>query len=264
MDNIKKPTKRKKIIALVVVLLALVGGISLLLIYHPDWVTNPQNLSNQNQTAEKNKTAYVDEATKKIGENQIPKLEEKTVAEPSNSEAWRDLGRAEYLSGNPDAAASSLNKAIALNGNNPQFYVDLGRAYEAGGDTAKAEETYRKAIELNGKEIKIVNSSSETLTAEQLAIIKAKEEADGLGSIPQPKSYYNLVTPYTALGNLYLKLNKPDEAIKVLELGIAMDSKYPDFYQLLSVLYKKIDNQAKAAEAESNFKKLLPGTTATP
>ncbi|MGC9611182.1 MAG: tetratricopeptide repeat protein [Minisyncoccia bacterium] len=260
MDNIKEPIKRKKFIILAVVLLVLAGGLLLIFVYHPDWIFSPlANLGIGNQAAEKNKTAYVDEATKKIGESQIPKLDEKTVAEPNNPDAWRDLGRAEYLSGDPEAAAISFNKAIALNDGDPQFYVDLGRVYEAEGDLAKAEEYYKKAIELNGTEIKTVNSPSETLTAEQLAIL---EKAGNLE--PKPKSYYNLVTPYTALGSLYLMSDKPNEAIKVLESGIAMNPKYSDFYQLLSEAYKKSGNKTKAAEAEENFKALVPSFSVTP
>lgn len=242
MDNIKEPTRRKKFMVLAVILVVLAVGFSLILVYQPDWVLN-----------EKNNVADIDEATQKIVESQIPELRNKTVAEPNNPDAWRNLGRAEYLLGDSEAAESSLNRAVALNDSNPQFYVDLGGVYEVEGDLAKAEEYYKKAIELNGTEIKAVNSTSEALTAEQLAIL---EEAGSLK--PQPKSYYNLVTPYTALGNLYLRLNKPDEAIRVLESGVAMNPKYPDFYLLLSTAYKKTDNQEKAAEANENFKALVP------
>lgn len=225
----------KKNIILVIILLVLVAGI-LVLIYRPGLVPGPSSPGVPAKAPKKNVTYYIDAATQKIGEGQISPAEAKTAAEPSNPGAWRSLGRAQYLAGDPEAAAQSLNKAITLNGDDPQFYVDLGRVYEAEGNFAKAEEYYKKAIELNDNEIKAVKSSNSAMVV----------------------GTYGLVTPYTALGGLYLRLKKADEAVMVLKLGIAMNPKYPDFYQLLAAAYKEAGNRAKAAEAEKNFKALVP------
>jgi uncharacterized protein len=48
-------------------------------------------------------------------------LEKATRVDPSNEYAWYNLAWAQYLSGNASASSQSMNRALAINPNNPIF-----------------------------------------------------------------------------------------------------------------------------------------------
>lgn len=200
----------------------------------------------------KNEEAFkINSDVKQVQSNtQIKELEEKIKNDSENAYLKRELSRAYYSSGNLDDAEKYIKIAIQADEKFPQYYVDLGRIYEEGGDFIKAEEVYKKAIELNTKEFQ--NPMDKIFPT----IIE-----NGSGTPPFMKEFspvvYNLPTPYTALAEFYVKQKRELEGIKILEEGIKVLPKYPDFYKLLSDIYMEMGNEERADLYKAQFDTLI-------
>lgn len=76
-------------------------------------------------------------------------LEREVSANPSNGEAWIQLGHLYFDSNQPPKAINAYNRALAINPNNADVLTDLGVMYRAGNEPKKAIESFDKAIMVN-------------------------------------------------------------------------------------------------------------------
>ncbi len=232
---------------------------------------------NVNSKIQQNKIGdNVSAETKEFAEKQKEIFGKKEMVDPKDSIAKRELSLASYLLGDYKKAEKLINEAITIDGSNPQFYVDLGRIYETKNDTVNAEKMYKKAIDLVKKasEINVVSKSTQNILYIEVSdFIKKVSETSVIPEQPkdiskeptQPsqsedlqKNAINIIpTPFTSLAQLYINQKKDIEAIKVLEEGIIYVSKYPDFYSLLSDIYKKLGDTQKSEYYEEQFQMLI-------
>ncbi len=79
----------------------------------------------------------------------IKELVNKTVAEPSNPEAWSLLGNAYFDADRPDDAIAAYNRALALRPEDANILNDQGAMYRQKGDFTKALANFEKAFKID-------------------------------------------------------------------------------------------------------------------
>jgi len=183
---------------------------------------------------------------RKDAEKQIVELTKKENEGTKDIEIKRNLARAYYLVGDIENSEKFIKEALAVNEKSPQYYVDLGLIYQSKGDMLSAEEQFKKAVELNV-----------VAYPDPILLDFPPEERTQL-SKQFPPMVYKLPSPYIQLARLYIEQGKNDEAIIALKEGILVLPAYPDFYLMLSELYKDKDI-TKMGLYRKQFESLLAG-----
>ncbi len=78
--------------------------------------------------------------------NQIMNLEREVTANPSNVEAWTQLGHVYFDTGRHSQAIRAYNKSLELRPDDANVLTDLGVMYRRNGEPSKAIEAFDKAI----------------------------------------------------------------------------------------------------------------------
>jgi len=227
--------QNKKVITITIFIL-LLGAIFLgIVFFQNDKKTTNQNVVNNQDI-------------KKDAEQQIAKLTEEINGGTKDTEAKRNLARAYYLVGDIESSEKFIKEAMAVNEKAPQYYVDMGLIYQTRGDISAAEEQFKKAVELN------------TVAYPDPILADFPPEKREELSKRFPPMVYKLPSPYTQLARLYIDQGKNDEAISVLEKGTSVLPTYPDFYLMLSELYRDKDIE-KAGIYRKQFEGMLKNET---
>ena len=80
----------------------------------------------------------------------ILSLEQAVAADPTNADAWLQLGNVYYDTGNPPKSIKAYEKYLELrSGGDPNVLTDLGVMYRRNGQPKKAVEAFDKAIALD-------------------------------------------------------------------------------------------------------------------
>ena len=75
-------------------------------------------------------------------------LEQEVAVNPTNVDAWTQLGNIYFDSGNFSKAIRAYEKSLELNPNNPNVMTDLGVMYRRSGQPEKAVEAFDRAMAL--------------------------------------------------------------------------------------------------------------------
>ena len=86
-------------------------------------------------------------------QQQIKTLEALLAKDPSNRQAWVQLGHSYFDSKNPMKAIEAYDKALAIDGNDPDVLTDQGIMYRQIGWYEKAIEAFQQANQLNPKHV---------------------------------------------------------------------------------------------------------------
>lgn len=76
----------------------------------------------------------------------ILSLEQEVAANPSNAEAWTQLGHVYFDTNNPAKAIRAYEKSLELRPDDPNVLTDLGVMYRRNGQPEKALEAFDKAM----------------------------------------------------------------------------------------------------------------------
>ena len=80
---------------------------------------------------------------------QILSLEQEVAVNPTNVNAWIQLGNVYFDTNNFSKAIKAYEKSLGLNANNPTVLTDLGVMYRRNGQPDKALEAFDKAIAID-------------------------------------------------------------------------------------------------------------------
>jgi cytochrome c-type biogenesis protein CcmH/NrfG len=83
--------------------------------------------------------------------NVIAELEKRTRDNPSNAEAWIELGNSYFDTNEYDKSIAAYRKALELNSNNANVWTDMGVMYRRSGKPQEAIEAFNRAIEVDPK-----------------------------------------------------------------------------------------------------------------
>ena len=76
----------------------------------------------------------------------ILSLEQEVAVNPTNVDAWTQLGHVYFDTGNFSKAIRAYEKSLALSPDNPNVLTDLGVMYRRNGQPEKALESFDRAI----------------------------------------------------------------------------------------------------------------------
>ena len=79
----------------------------------------------------------------------ILSLEQEVAANPTNVDAWTQLGHVYFDTNNPPKAIRAYEKSLELRPNDPNVLTDLGVMYRRNGQPEKALETFDKAMSVD-------------------------------------------------------------------------------------------------------------------
>ena len=138
----------KKETMLIVVLIALVVGFLGGIFY-----SAMKSPSGNVQTASAPPSSSQQQSQSNISDEQaraILSLEQAVAADPTNADAWLQLGNVYYDTGNPPKSIKAYEKYLELrSGGDPNVLTDLGVMYRRNGQPEKAVEAFDKALALD-------------------------------------------------------------------------------------------------------------------
>jgi cytochrome c-type biogenesis protein CcmH/NrfG len=76
-------------------------------------------------------------------------LEQEVAANPTNADAWIQLGNVYFDTNNPPKSIRAYEKALEFRPNEPNVLTDLGVMYRRNGEPEKALESFDKAIAID-------------------------------------------------------------------------------------------------------------------
>lgn len=131
------------IVALVALVIGFLGGIFYSALQSPSGgvpkvsapTAPPPQQSQQNMSNEQAKA--------------ILSLEQEVAANPSNVDAWVQLGHIYFDTGNPPKAIRAYEKSLELRPDDPNVLTDLGVMYRRNGQPEKAIEAFDRAMTIN-------------------------------------------------------------------------------------------------------------------
>lgn len=187
----------------------------------------------------------------------IEKFKESTVIDPSNDEAFYNLGLAHMESHKFIAAAEDFRQAIKKNATNASYHEKLGTVLMESENWQEAEAALKQALELDGARFKVrykLARVHESLANPQQALYDYTE------SIMQGPRFFEA---YVALANLYLRLGYLDHAIQVAKGGgqVAQPKSEEEarLHHILGTAYQKRDELAQALKQFEAALAIAPG-----
>jgi len=81
----------------------------------------------------------------------ILSLEQAVASDPTNIQAWTNLGHVYFDTNNPPKAIRAYEKSLELSPDNPNVLTDLGVMYRRSGQPEKALEAFKRAIAVDPK-----------------------------------------------------------------------------------------------------------------
>jgi len=81
----------------------------------------------------------------------ILQLEQEVAVNPTNLDAWTQLGHVYFDTNNPAKAIRAYEKSLELSPNNPNVLTDLGVMYRRNGQPDKALEAFDRAMTIDPK-----------------------------------------------------------------------------------------------------------------
>jgi len=170
---------------------------------------------------------------------------------PEDTEAAYMLGRVYYQEGLILEAKGQFQRVLKLD---PRFYKawdNLGLCDQALGDNEKATRHFLTAIKLVEKDHPDYDWAYANLAELLLANGDAEQafRAVSMAADRNPKSPRNFYLGGKALD----KLGKDDLALSWLQRSAALDPNYPEPLYLLSLIYHRLGDEQKAADARNQF-----------
>ncbi len=208
--------------------------------------------------------------------------------EPSNIEAYRNLGNACLNQNQLEKAIACYQETLKLNPNYALGYCNLGAVFMRQGKIEDAIAYLQHSIELNpnhavayynlGIGFELLEKIDDAMVCYQQAIALEPKNylvANNLGAIFQKKgnlesalihfeeaikSNSNYALSYNNLGIVLQKQGKLEESIRYFEKAIALDAKYKEAYYNLGVslwieskLKEAVDYFSQAIELEESY-----------
>ena len=173
-------------------------------------------------------------------------------ADPNNADAHLLLSELNRVQGHPDTAFQEIQKAIALNGQDPQFYVQLATLQAGSGKAEAAEGSLRKALEIDPKFAPAVRSLAGLYQS-------AGRSADAEKQLRyvielEPKR----VEPRDDLANFYSSHKRLAEAEQVMMQAKKDLGHDGDHYRVLGEYYANIGDGDKALAEFASISKEHP------
>jgi tetratricopeptide (TPR) repeat protein len=186
-----------------------------------------------------------------------PEFEDLARSDPRDPLYPYWLGRIAYKAQDFKGAVVNFKQALSLDPNFVRAYDNLGLSYDALGQLDEAIDTYGKATSLNRRQ-KIPSPWPPLNLGSLLVRIGKLEEAQPL---LQESLKYDPRFPkaHCALGLLWEKEKKNDDAIRELDEAVKFDPSYAEPHYILGRIYQRMGNVEGANNEWRIFQSLKKG-----
>ena len=131
------------IVALITLVIGFLGGVFYSALQSGSTGTGVQTTSAPPQQSQQQSGMSNEQA------RSIMSLEQEVAANPTNVDAWTQLGHVYFDTNNPPKAIRAYEKSLELRPDEPNVLTDLGVMYRRSGQPEKALESFEKAISID-------------------------------------------------------------------------------------------------------------------
>ena len=181
-------------------------------------------------------------------QNSINSSDKAVKADPSDAEAYSNMGLILFQFKKFKDALKSCEKAIEIKPDYVEAHFNLGNVLKALGKLTEAEKSYLNAIKLNSKFL----AAHFNLASTYIQLNKLIEAESSYKKIIELKPDYAEV--YSNMGTLYLKLKRENEAEFSYKKAIELNPNFTEAHFNMGVMFQKLN---RSDEAESSYKKAI-------
>jgi tetratricopeptide (TPR) repeat protein len=228
---------------------------------------------NKRATAQRSYSQGVAQLSRDDYARALPFFEKATDLDPNYAEAWYQAGFCYGILGRHNDALKASRNAARLRPEWAETHVNIGASSYALGQFGEAAEAYKTAIRLDDDNAetqyaygltlnKLSRFSEETLAYKRAialkpdhanaidklaqAYFKQKRWPDAVLALEDLKTYRPDAKTYNSLGEAYLELGKPDEALNAFNNALGYDPNLDQARYNLGRAYLKTDNREMA------------------
>ena len=178
--------------------------------------------------------------------------------DPSNAEAWYDLGRAHMHLGNFTEAEQDFGRVLAINPREPRALNNLGLSYEAQNRFEEALGAYRRAIESQKDS---PHPSEQPLLNEGALLNTRGRFEEAVAPLRQAAEIAPSCSRcHEELAHAYIGTHQDGLARAQMERAVQLEPKSPSLHYQLSQIYRRA-GLASQARAELKVSSNLYGTS---
>ena len=181
-------------------------------------------------------------------QNSIKSSDNAVKADPSDAEAYSNMGLILFQFKKFKDALKSCQKAIEIKPDYVEAHFNLGNVLKALGKLTEAEKSYLNALKLNSKFL----AAHFNLASTYIQLNKLTEAESSYKKIIELKPDYAEV--YSNMGTLYLKLKRENEAEFSYKKAIELNPNFTEAHFNMGVMFQKLN---RSDEAESSYKKAI-------
>ena len=181
-------------------------------------------------------------------QNSIKSSDNAIKIDPSDAEAYSNMGLILFQFKKFKDALKSCQKAIEIKPDNVEAHFNLGNILKALGKLTEAEKSYLNSLKLNSKLI----AAHFNLASTYIQLNKLNEAETSYKKIIELKPDYAEV--YSNMGTLYLKLKRENEAELSYKKAIELNPNFTDAHLNMGVMFQKLN---RPDEAESSYRKAI-------
>ena len=202
---------------------------------------------------QKESKKLANEAVQAAGQGQLTEaeelLEKATATYRDNHNAWYNLGFVREQMKEYEGAAEAYSEAARVKDSDAMYHYKLGKAYWNSNNISQAQSALERAVQLNARLYGAQYHLGQVYEKQG----KPKEAAGAWSASATLAPTFG--RPFIELGNLYIKWDKLDPAVSVLDQGrlnVRDGEDLTEIYYSLGMAYTKQGNWDKAIEAYSN------------
>ncbi|MGI9067854.1 MAG: tetratricopeptide repeat protein [Pyrinomonadaceae bacterium] len=185
----------------------------------------------------------------------VIRLKEALEIFPGSPKLWFALGIAHFTEHKSDEATRAFQHALTLDPKFAPALAYLGLVHREQGRSQEAVEFYERALTLDEK-LPVVHYLAADALLRETTPDSRKVEMHLRRAIDLDPS---IASSMLALGKLYFRENRLDEALKLLERAVALDPKVAEPHYQLGRLYIRLKRQTEGQAELEKFKQLSEG-----
>jgi tetratricopeptide (TPR) repeat protein len=171
---------------------------------------------------------------------------------PSSPKLWFALGIAHFTEHKSDEATKAFQHALTLDPKFTPALAYLGLVHREQGRSLEAVEFYERALVVDEK-LPVVHYLAADALLRETSPNFQRIETHLLRAVAQDPAF---APSHLALGKLYVRMNRFDEAAKLLERAVSLQPDLAEPHYQLGRLYVRLKRQAEAQIELAKFKQL--------
>ncbi|RLD62002.1 MAG: hypothetical protein DRJ01_06915 [Bacteroidetes bacterium] len=186
------------------------------------------NETSKKETSGNQEQSLISEKTDSLA---IKEISDKIRKTPKDDKLFFERSKLYFKQDDIENAINDLEIAMKLDSLKPEYYNQLSEYYLLKGDSKASKTTLEKCL-------KFFPENTDALLKLSNIYLYVKEYKNSLKYLSQVQQIdKHIAQTYFIKGLVYKEINKPEEAIKNLQIAVDNEPNYYDAYMLLGLLY---------------------------